>query len=207
MKRLRIGYWPISENLDAAGDRRRVVFWAKARGHVIVTERNKRVDIIVASEKSDFNSPYFTHRQVPLVFDLVDAYLSPRSNVEDLARGAVKKFSGQITGAIKPFSQHIEDFCKNSDAVICSSIEQVSLASKFQTNTHAILDCHDEIPFLDPRIHKREMSAVSRVFWEGQPATIKGVKKLSEILIGLSKEFEIGIYVIFPVKLVFFRGQ
>lgn len=57
MRKLKIGYWPLSESLLAAGDRRRLVFWANARGHEIVRDLNQNVDVIVASENSDFNSP------------------------------------------------------------------------------------------------------------------------------------------------------
>ena len=46
MKKLRIGYVPNSKNLDAPGDRRRIVFWAKARGHEIVTNLDDNFDAI-----------------------------------------------------------------------------------------------------------------------------------------------------------------
>ena len=56
MRSLKVGYWPISKNLDAAGDRRRLVFWAKNRGHEIITDITQKVDVIVASENADFRS-------------------------------------------------------------------------------------------------------------------------------------------------------
>ena len=49
MRSLKVGYWHISKNLDAAGDRRRLVFWAKNRGHEIITDITQKVDVIVAS--------------------------------------------------------------------------------------------------------------------------------------------------------------
>lgn len=92
MRKLKIGYWPLSPNLDSAGDRRRIVFWAQARGHTIITDRNQSVDVIVASENSDFNAPYFSKNRIPVIFDLVDAYLSPLNPFDDLARGLAKTF-------------------------------------------------------------------------------------------------------------------
>ena len=187
MKKLKIGYWPLSQTLLSAGDRRRLVFWAQARGHEIVTDRSQNVDVILASENSDFNSPYFDQTQVPVVFDLVDAYLSPLNSVNDLARGFAKHLSGQISGRIKPFSHHVRDFCTRSSAVICSSIEQEEVINAYNTNTHVILDSHDEIPFLEPTQLITREANVSRILWEGQPATIRGVHNISSALFQLSK--------------------
>jgi hypothetical protein len=123
MRKLKIGYWPLSSNLKSPGDRRRVVFWAEARGHSIVTDLTQNVDAIVVSENSDFNSAVLAQREIPVILDLVDAYLSPLNPIDDLARGLVKKVSGQISGGLKPFSHHIRDVCLSSRAVICSSLE------------------------------------------------------------------------------------
>ena len=67
MRKLKVGYWPLSPALTSAGDRRRLVFWAQARGHTIVTDLNQNVDVIVASENADFNSPHFAQRKVPII--------------------------------------------------------------------------------------------------------------------------------------------
>lgn len=187
MRKLKVGYWPLSSSLNSAGDRRRLIFWAHARGHTIVTDLNQSVDVIVASEKSDFNSPYFLRKRTPIIFDLVDAYLSPLNSIDDLVRGIAKRITGQISGGIKPFSQHVIDFCLNSNAVICSSIEQEEIISSYNTNTHIILDSHDEIPLINPRKSEISKSKKHRILWEGQPATIRGVKIISPALLELSK--------------------
>ena len=187
MRKLKVGYWPLSPTLTSAGDRRRLIFWAHARGHAIVTDLDQSVDAIVASENSDFNSPFFTRKQVPVIFDLVDAYLSPLNSFDDLARGFAKRLTGQISGGIKPFSHHARDFCINSSAVVCSSIEQEEVIRSYNTNTHVILDSHDEIPFIDPTKHRTSTPDKRRILWEGQPATIGGVKIISPVLLELSK--------------------
>lgn len=188
MKKLRIGYWPLSPSLSAPGDRRRLVHWAKARGHTIVTDLNSSVDLMVASENADFNSPYFSKKNTPIILDLVDAYLSPSSITHDIGRGFMKFSSGQLSGTIKPFSSQIADFCSRSNAVICSSIEQEELIKPYTKNTHVILDSHDEIPFSDPREIEALTSAIPRILWEGQPATLAGVKTITPALLELSKE-------------------
>lgn len=195
MTKLKVGYSPLSKNLSSPGDRRRLIYWAKARGHTLITDLNEKLDIIVASENSDFNSPIFSQRKVPIIFDLVDAYLSPLNPLDDLARGVAKKMSGQISGGIKPFSYHVRDFCKNVNSVICSSIEQEFEVKKFQDQTHVILDSHDEIPLLTPGTNNDQRSKEFRLLWEGQPATIRGVKSIVSALSKLqeSNNLDLGL--------------
>jgi hypothetical protein len=189
VRKLKIGYWPLSQNLKSAGDRRRLIFWAQARGHTVVTDLSQKVDVILASENSDFNSLYFVKNHAPVVFDLVDAYLSPLNTFDDLARGLGKKFSGQISGDIKPFSHHVKDFCQRASGVICSSVEQEQIIREYNANTHVILDSHTEIPFLTPKLATNQSIHRSQILWEGQPATIRGVGKISSSLTKLSKSY------------------
>ena len=191
MRKLNIGYWPLAESLNSAGDRRRLVFWATARGHKIITDLTQNVDVIVASENADFNSSFFAQNRIPIIFDLVDAYLSPLNLYDDFARGFAKKLSGQISGNVKPFSHHIKNFCLNSSAVICSSIEQEEVIKGYNTNTHIILDSHEEIDFSYPELSKFRTTGVRRILWEGQPATIRGIKQISSVLYQLSMTNEL----------------
>jgi len=191
MSKLRIGYSPLSQDLTSAGDRRRLVFWANNRGHTIITNLKQKVDVIVASENSDFNSSVFTNSTVPIIFDLVDAYLSPLNPIDDFARGIGKKLSGQITGMAKPFSHHIREFCHQSSAVLCSSIEQQEVIQTLNRNCHVILDSHEEIPFSEFSMSSHEPNNVKRILWEGQPATIRGVQGISPILSALTKTFDL----------------
>ncbi len=182
MKPLKIGYWPLISSLDSPGDRRRIVFWAKSRGHIITQDLSENVDVIVASENADFNSPIFSETKKPIILDLVDAYLSPLNKIDDLARGVAKKFAGQLGGPVKPFSLHVKDFCVKSKIVVCSSIEQSLVVSQFNKNIHIILDSHNEIPFLDYAQRESLNEHASSILWEGQPGTIRGVKQISELL-------------------------
>jgi hypothetical protein len=185
MKNLRVGYWPLSANLKSAGDRRRVVYWAKTRGHTLVTDLSENVDVIIASERSDFNSTYLTYSNVPIIFDLVDSYLSPSNPGNDFFRGFAKLMSGQISGSVKPFSHHVRDFCVNSTAVICSSVEQERLIKPYNANTHVILDSHHEIPFIEPSFETDQKADKLSILWEGQPATINGLKGITPTLLKL----------------------
>ena len=193
MRKLRIGYSPLSQDLNSPGDRRRLIFWAANRGHEIVLDLSKKVDILVASENSDFNAPIFKERKVPVVFDLVDAYLAPLNYFDDFARGLGKKFSGQISGKVKPFSHHIRDFCIQSSAVLCSSIEQQDLIQKLNRNCHIILDSHDEITFGEFSISRLKPTISKSILWEGQPATLSGVKNLSLTFLELARLFDFNL--------------
>jgi hypothetical protein len=194
LRKLKIGYWPLSSAMDSAGDRRRLKFWADARGHSVLTDLSQSVDVIVASENSDFNSRWFAQSPVPIVFDLVDAYLCPLNPVDDLARGIAKRISGQLSGAIKPFSRHVRDFCLVADAVICSSVEQEEVIRIYNSNTHVILDSHEEIPYIHPGKNSRTARTNNnRILWEGQPATIRGIKLIFPALADLSKTFSLSL--------------
>lgn len=185
MKKMRIGYWPISASMKSAGDRRRLLYWAQMRGHEVVTDLSQKVDVIVASEMADFNSIALRKSTVPLIFDLVDAYLSPRNSHEDFARGVAKSATGQISGKIRPFSHHVRDFCVMSKAVICSSTEQSQLIQPYNLNTHIILDSHEEIPFVE--FGDPSQKHGHRILWEGQPATIEGIGLISAAIAKLAQ--------------------
>ena len=154
----------------------------------MILDLTQKVDVIVASEKSDFNSKLFAQKGVPVVFDLVDAYLSPRNSLDDLARGIAKKISGEVTGGVKPFSHHIKNFCIRSNVVICSSIEQEAVIKPFNPVTHVILDSHDEIPFTEPKISNKPSLDENYILWEGQPATIRGVQQITSMLLQSAQE-------------------
>ena len=178
MRKLRIGYLPFSKDFTAPGDRRRIVFWANARGHELTTNLDDGVDFILLSERSDFGYEMTRNRKVPVIFDLIDGYLSPNSFAEDFARGFTKSLNGSISGRIKPFSYHVRDMCLNSSAVICSSIEQAKLIRKHNNNVHVILDSHEEIPFVNFRHKKHFFDREVRLLWEGQAATFSGLNQV-----------------------------
>lgn len=207
MRKLRIGYWPLSPTLNSAGDRRRLIFWAQDRGHTIVTDLTQSVDLIVASENTDFNSNVFAQTKIPIIFDLVDAYLLPLNPLDDFTRGLAKKISGQISGSVKPFSHHVKDFCLRANAVICSSVEQEKVINPCNLNTHVILDSHDEIPLIDIRGSKAASRSVKRVLWEGQPATIRGVRQISSVLAELSKDNNLQFDFVTDEKYFKYLGQ
>ena len=189
MRKLRIGYQPMSADLSQPGDRRRVVFWANHRGHEIVTDLIQTTDVILLSEKADLSALPRKAASTPIIFDLVDAYLAPENGTKDWLRGASKVLTGQISGPPKRFTKFVEELCSRSSAVICSSPEQQETILPFSTNVHVILDSHDELPMVP--FNKNSQRQTQRILWEGMPATIRGVAQIGEAAISIEKQKKI----------------
>lgn len=189
MRKLKVGYWPISKSLNSPGDRRRIVFWANSRGHEIVTDLTQRVDVLVASQKADFKSIVFTHTKTPIVFDLIDSYLCPKNPIDDFLRGIMKRLDSQISGGVNYFTSYIKEFCSLSNVVICSSPEQERMIKVFNYNTHVILDSHLEFPFGDVKMRiKTPHKKVKTILWEGQPITISGIRHIESALKSIAEK-------------------
>ena len=180
MKKLRIGYFPLSIDLSAPGDRRRLVFWAKSRGHTIIPNEDKAVDVVFLSEKADLGAFARDKVSAPIILDLVDAYLAPVNSIEDLARGVSKYVSRDITGRPRKFTRIVQRICERSSAVICSSPEQKKLILPYSRNVHVILDSHAEFPILPPR--KPNRYDPPQLLWEGMPATIRGISQVVDAI-------------------------
>jgi hypothetical protein len=179
MKQLRILYYPRSSNLEHPADRRRLAFWASHQGHRIILDPNMKHDLVVATERSNLGKLH-SHYQTPVIFDLVDGYIISDSIVNDFARGYSKIITGSLSGTPKKYTTFIKQMCANSSAVICSSMEQKNLISRFSTNVHVILDSHAEIPLQN--YIKRSVPNDKSLFWEGLPATLPALKKVRKVL-------------------------
>jgi hypothetical protein len=194
LKNLKIGYVPISMNLSHPADRRRVVFWAKNRGHEIVTDLTLPHDVVVISERADIGSWSRKDFGAPRIFDLIDGYLEPMSIGNDLLRGYAKFATGQTTGSIRRFSKQVEKLCTSVQGVICSTPEQRNSILRFNLNVHPILDSHDEFPLLVPRIVPVKNKEI-RLFWEGLPFTLPNLSIFESVL----KDIDSGISVTLSV--------
>lgn len=191
MKPLRIGYQSLSPDLSHPGDRRRVVFWAKHRGHKIVTDLNEPVDVYLLSEKADFGLFPKRAAGAPVVFDLVDAYLAKENLAKDWLRGVSKVATGQLTGWPKPFTKFVENLCLGSSAVICSSPEQRETILPYAKNVHVILDSHAELPLI--AFTKKGETENRQLLWEGLPATIGGLGQVAPALASVNEKYEVDL--------------
>jgi hypothetical protein len=178
MKKLTIGYMPLSENLNHPADRRRIVFYAKVMGHKIETDLTRKVDLLVISERANLVPFIRTNRHLPTVFDLIDGYLTPSSFPIDVLRGISKSLVGQLSFNYFSFKKLVQKMCLSVDAVVCSTPEQSALASNYNLNVHTILDSHSEIPFQDIKRFAGKNPFVPKLLWEGLPYTIDGLNQI-----------------------------
>lgn len=188
MKKIRIGYVPISHDLSAPGDRRRVAFWAKNRGHQIVLDLNEPFDVLLLSERSNLGAYGKGVGGRPIVFDLVDGYLASESLLHDWFRGTSKVAAGQLSGTPKPFTKFVQNLCSQASAVICSSPEQRQMILPFSKNVHVILDSHEEFPQLPFARLEQNSNHPPHILWEGMPATLGGVGEIRGALASLQKK-------------------
>ena len=75
MSKLRIGYFPNRPDMGHPADRRRLVYWAKLRGHELIQDLDKKHDVLVLSGRANFTHWAKMENRSPLILDLVDGYL------------------------------------------------------------------------------------------------------------------------------------
>jgi hypothetical protein len=176
--KIRIGYVPYSADLTHPGDRRRLVYWAKKRGHELVLDTESRCDVVFKTVRADLSERNTLNNKSPYILDLVDGYLGHENYWLDWFRGAGKVATGQISGPIKPFRKVVENACAKAAAVVCETSEQAETIEPFCKNVHSILDFHEEFPFLPFKIDAMTDRHTS-LFWEGFPYTAKGLLLLN----------------------------
>jgi hypothetical protein len=179
VRKLKIGYVPYSADLTHPADRRRLVYWAKKRGHELVLNTELMCDVVFKTVRADLSEGRNLSNESPYILDLVDGYLGHENYWRDWFRGAGKVVTGQISGPIKPFRKVIESACANAAAVVCETSEQAETIEPFCNNVHPILDFHEEFPFL-PFNKDQLANSHTTLFWEGFPYTAKGLLLLCD---------------------------
>lgn len=206
MRKLRIGYVPYSSKLTHPGDRRRLVYWARKRGHELILDSEIRCDVIFKTVRADLNFSRISQNKTPFILDLVDGYLGSESNWRDWLRGAGKVVTGQMSGPIKPFSEIIKIACNMADAVVCETPEQVDVIKPFCENVHPILDFHEEFPFLPFKSDPANIKSKSLI-WEGLPYTAKGLLQLNNFFSSKNRIEDISLEMVTDLNYPTFLGK
>ena len=178
-----IGYEGYAQGNDGIADRRRVLFWAKERGHLIVDSRDPKADLIVITSSADLGYWDKAKTSIPIILDVVDGLIGEQSTTRDFLRGfsywGTRKSSNLLP---KSYQNMILTVAKKCNAVVCSSPEQVREWSKFNIKAVDILDIHEEIP-LSNRAHTDQKSETNEIFWEGLPATLGSMYLLQDFFV------------------------
>lgn len=206
MSKLSIGYSPNSSDLAHPADRRRLVYWAKKRGHEIVLDLNSKTDVIVLSGRADLTAWSRKKNRSPLILDLVDGYLGKEHLWKDWIRGTGKVLTGHASGLPRPYRAIVAEACSNSQAVICETVEQRETIIPYCANTHAILDFHEEFPVLpfDRKISEKNFPSL---MWEGLPFTAKGLLLLEKAFVEISKTHPIKLEMVTDLNYPLFLGK
>lgn len=180
---MRIGYAPYDHSLEAPGDRRRFVAWARARGveFEIVDAPKQGIDVAVVSLAGDLTRWRDAPPETKVILDVTDDYLGlPDRGLKNRARGVAKFLSGELSRPILRYGDLLADACRRADIVVCTSEEQrarvVSVAG--QDRVTIILDLYDTEMAGAKRDYARADGP--SIAWEGQPynvATLELVRR------------------------------
>lgn len=206
MTKLKIGYVPNSSDLSHPADRRRLVYWARKRGHEIVLDLNRTADVNVLSGRANLVASAKNQSRTPVIFDLVDAYLGGEKVWKDWARGTSKVLVGQISGRPRPYSEVVAEACESAQAVICETPEQRLTILPYCKNTHSILDFHEEFPMLNAS-DRRLFVGPTTLMWEGFPFTARGLLLLEKALSGLDKSLSPNLQVVTDLRYPLILGS
>lgn len=206
MSKLKIGYAPNSPDMGHPADRRRLVYWAKNRGHEIILDLNQRHDVMVLSGRADLTHWSEIKNRPPLILDLVDGYLGKEHLWRDWLRGTGKVIAGHNSGIPRPYRKIVGDACRLAQAVVCETAEQRGTILPYCPNTHAILDFHEEFPML-PFNRDIKSQNFPSLMWEGLPFTAKGLLLLEKSFLEISRSHPISLEMVTDLRYPLFLGK
>ncbi len=197
LQQLRVGYVPLSHNLDKPGDRRRFVYYAKRRNLSFeVATPSKKYDVVVLTQNADLSVwGEYNKGGAKVVYDFVDSYLAiPKNNIKGRLRGLAKYISGQSRHLRLDHWKALESMCARADAVICTTQEQARDISPFCNNVHVILDVHSTVA----RAFKIDYQAgeVFNLVWEGLAVNVYAFNHLRNVLARLQTRHKIALHLI-----------
>ena len=203
---MKIGYIPNSPDAGHPADRRRLVHWAKNRGHEVILDLSKKQDILVLSGRADLTRWSEMENRSPLILDLVDGYLGKEHLWRDWLRGTGKVVTGHNSGAPRPYRKIVSEACQLAQAVVCETVEQKETINPFCTNTHTILDFHEEFPML-PFNREVQTENFPALIWEGLPFTAKGLLLLETSFLEIAKSQPISLEMVTDLEYPLFLGK
>ena len=206
VSKLKIGYIPNSPDAGHPADRRRIIYWAKNRGHEVIFDLSQKHDVLVLSGRADLTRWTEMKNRSPLILDLVDGYLGKESLWRDWLRGTGKVITGHNSGTPRPYRKIVSKACELAQAVVCETVEQKETILPYCKNTHTILDFHDEFPML-PFNREVKTGNFPALMWEGLPFTAKGLLLLENSFSKIAKSHPISLEMVTDLKYPLFLGK
>ncbi len=194
LQELKIGYVPLTEDLSGPGDRRRFVSYANDRKlNFEVADSRKSYDVVYLTYMAN-NAEWMAYKKkhgsrVKLIYELVDSYMAEQPSVKSRLRGLAKFFTGKSDKLYLDYRKSIAEVCRISDAVVCSTLEQLKTLQAFNQNVHLSLDVFDD----DISATKDNFGVAEKLklVWEGQPYTISNLLAIKDVLNELHDEIEL----------------
>lgn len=208
LNKLRIGYVPYTAKLDQPGDRRRFCYYARKRNvNFEIAKPGEQYDLVVITERGDISMWERCGRgKTKIIYDLIDSYLAiPRNDLKGIFRGLAKYLAKENKYLRLDYHKAIQDMCRRSDAVICTTEEQKKDIIKFCTNTHIILDFHGG----EVKKIKKEYSAgdVFNFVWEGLPYNIGSLHGIGDVLEKLKSKYRISLNIVTDLEYYKYMGR
>jgi glycosyltransferase involved in cell wall biosynthesis len=196
---MRLGYAPYDHSLEAPGDRRRFVAWARSRGigFEVLDGPQPDVDVAVVCTAADLTRWRSAPPGMKVIYDLTDDYLAlPDSGLKNRARGIAKFVSGEISRPTLRFRKLMVDMCRRADIVICTSDDQRAHVQELadHEDVRIILDCYDA----DSVDRKRSYRSARppRLAWEGLPFNVETLAVVRDAIDALAPELRPSVHVV-----------
>jgi hypothetical protein len=203
----RIAYAPYGPAMDQPGDRRRFVYWARARQVPFeLAQPGESYDLVVLSARSDLSH---WSRRLPggprVVFDLIDSYLDERMSWRRLVRGTAKYATGELSRWVPDYRALLERMCARADVVVCSTPEQLERLRPLNPRVHPILDVQID----DVRARKVDFTRgeTFNLAWEGLPYTLDGFDVIADVLQTLNREVPVALHLVTALRFGQFGGR
>jgi glycosyltransferase involved in cell wall biosynthesis len=197
----RIGYAPYSETLEAPGDRRRFVYWARHRDVPFeIVRPGEHYDLVVLSARADIAR--WSRRSTggtKVVFDLIDSYLDePMLSWRSLVRGSARFVTGEWSRWEPHYRTTLERMCRTADVVVCSTPEQKRRLQPLSRHVFPILDVQDD----DVRTIKSdyEVGKTLHLVWEGLPYTLKGFRPIADALRSTANDIPLALHIVSALR-------
>jgi glycosyltransferase involved in cell wall biosynthesis len=196
---MRLGYAPYDHGLDAPGDRRRFVSWAKDRNveFELLDEPRAGIDMAVVSTAADLTRWRRAPRRMRVIYDLTDDYLGlPSGGLKNRARGVAKFLSGEISRPTLRFRQLMIDMCRRAEVVVCTSEAQRAHVQELSghNDVRLILDCYDAATV--DRKREYRLAWTPRLVWEGLPFNVATLGIVRDALEALPSDLSPSVHIV-----------
>ena len=174
MRKIQIGYSPLSKNLNHPADRRRFVFFAKEKNiNFEIANINKKYDYVIITGLSDFTL-WKNYTKGKIIFELLDPYLFDKNlKIKNILRSLGKFLIGQFKKININYIELLKEMCKISHCVICASETHRKTLTKYNKNIYVIPDYHGEFENLNYDFTKKNIiNNDINIMWEGYPANL-----------------------------------